>query len=148
MPELFFLHLSAQGLYAGGCIYILLVEMPAIRSCAIHERKAVLLRALPKAGMLMLPLLLADIVASIVWWLSDKHLIYGVVNLLLMVAVLWVTLIYNVPINRQLLSSEETESQGLWSDKLKLWANAHLTRTVFAVSAYATSIFAITLSIS
>jgi uncharacterized membrane protein len=128
--------LSALGAYAGGCLYISVVEVPALRAVPVQEYANAFKLILPRAGILMLPLLISAAVCATLYWYGQARF-----NALVVIAVVLIgltvvaTFVGNVPINRQLLSDNLNDLER-WPALTRQWELWHLSRTIFSCAAF------------
>lgn len=125
-------HLFSAGLYAGGCVYVTAVELPALRAAELRLYEQLSRLLLGRAGLILLPaLLVATGTAALLWLAGGTPGWTWPVLFLLYLAILAMTLAFNVPINVELLSGEELPLERIAALRAR-WALAHGGRTLLA----------------
>lgn len=129
--------LFTLGLYAGGCLYITVVEIPALRTVSTQEYLHVFKMILPRAGLLMLPLLLGTVIfmAAYYWYGQTQFNVLVVIAMGLIGLVFAATFMGNVPLNRVLLAESPIDLQR-WITLIRQWEAWHLLRTLCACAAF------------
>jgi hypothetical protein len=120
------------GLFAGACLYILLVQHPVRTTLGAPAALDDFRATIPRAERLQAPLLVACLVAAAL----ELALAYRwtvMLGALLMLVVLVQTLATVLPINRRLLSGAAGEHLGAADEALSRWGRLHAVRTVVAV---------------
>jgi uncharacterized membrane protein len=132
------LYLFSLTTYVGGCVYIALVDMPALGMLAPQSYLGVFSAILPRAGRLMLPTLLLALLSGLAgaalvrpplqyWLLAGGGLLF---------VILAMTALLIVPLNAELLSAGHLGDGQIRAIRSQ-WGTWHGLRTVLSVLALA-----------
>lgn len=117
--------------FAGVCLYIALVQQPVRTGLTAAAALADFRAVIPRAEKVQAPLLIVSLVATAVH-VADSPSWPVAAGGLLLLAVLVLTLVTVLPINRRLLSGAATDHVAEARTTLSRWGRLHLVRTVIA----------------
>ncbi|XP_065057869.1 uncharacterized protein LOC135685743 [Rhopilema esculentum] len=139
------------GLFAGGALYINLVEHPARMEAT--DMKTALTCWKPsytRAASIMSKFALTSAVASASAYFMTKEKspenVCWLVSGGMLMTILPFTKLFILPLNNELLAVEELKEKGdSWiSENLEKWNKVHFCRTVLGVSAFSTMVYLLT----
>ena len=130
-----FLSLISTGLFAGAAVYITFVEHPARMSCGTHLAATEFRPSYQRATVMQASLAALAVLTGAGAWLNGASIGWAA-GAVLIGAVIPVTLVIILPVNKRLLASgldkNSTEARVL----LEKWAKLHSVRTVLSVGAF------------
>jgi len=135
MLEVFqFVAILSCGLFAGGALYINLVEHPARMECGTELAATVFGPSYHRATVMQVPLALMAALSAIgSWWLDDSLL--WIAGAVLIFAVVPYTLIAILPTNKPLLMPGIDRKSRDTQRLLVRWGRLHAIRTIASLSA-------------
>lgn len=130
------LHLFSLAIYAGGCVYIATVDMPALATLTPHSYLGAFSEMLPRAGRLMLPLLLLALVSGGLAAFSQPggQRVFMLGATAVLVAIVALTASQIIPLNKALLSSGALSEPQILAIRSQ-WNTWHGVRTTLSVVA-------------
>jgi hypothetical protein len=132
----------ACGIFAGGAVYVNLVEQPARLSCGVNVALTEWRPSYKRGTVMQVPLaMIGSILAFISWWLEkdSSWLIGGV----LLLAVVPFTLIVILPINKMLENDKLDSSSAQAEQLLRRWGRLHAVRSGLSFFAFVIFLFAL-----
>lgn len=142
MPE--FIATLCAGLWAGGCLYIGIVEHPAAtRTGLTFATKFFRPMSMRAAPMLMLLALTGAISATVAW--VDNDGIEWLIGATLLAGMFPLTGIFIVPTNLRLLKVDAEKSPDETAELLVRWGRWHAIRTATGSVSFLLFVFALTM---
>jgi hypothetical protein len=124
----------SSALFAGGAVYINLVEHPARMSCGTEIALSEFAPSYQRATVVQVSLAVTAALAGVVAWLMTDAALW-LVGAICIVAVIPFTLVFILPTNHRLLESGRDARSEETRRLLDKWARLHAVRTVLSVLA-------------
>jgi hypothetical protein len=130
-----FLSLVSTGLFAGAAAYITFVEHPARMSCGTQLAATEFGPSYHRATVMQASLAALAVLTGVGTWLSGASIGWAA-GAALIGAVIPITLVIILPVNKRLLASELDKNSTEARVLLEKWAKLHAVRTVLSVGAF------------
>lgn len=130
------------GIFAGGAVYVSLVEQPARLSCGVALAVTEWRSSYKRGTALQAPLAgLGSVLAFLSWWLDrdSAWLVGGIIFL----AVIPFTLVVIFPTNKKLESDKLDLSSVQAEHLLRLWGRLHAVRSGLSLLAFLVFLYAL-----
>lgn len=142
MPE--FIATACAGLWAGGCLYISIVEHPAASRVGLDFATKFFRPMSIRAAPMLIILALVGAISSTYAWFGGGG-IEWLTGALLLFSMFPLTAIFIVPTNRALLKVDYARSPEEATLLLSRWGRWHAIRTFFGSLPFILFVFALTL---
>lgn len=141
MPE--FIATICAGLWAGGCLYISVVEHPATGRVGLDFATKFFRPMSSRAAPMLIILALIGAIASAVAWFNGSG-IEWLIGALLLAGMFPLTGIFIVPTNLRLLKVDSAESPEEAAALLRTWGRWHAIRTATGSLSFLLFVYALT----
>jgi hypothetical protein len=129
-----FIAVLACGLFAGGAVYVNLVEHPARMECGVELAATEFPPSYRRGTIMLVTLAAVCLLSSIAAWLAGATFCWVVAGVL-QVSVIPFTLVVILPTNKQLLSPTLDRRSAESARLLKRWSALHSVRSVLSALA-------------
>jgi len=143
MPE--FIATISAGIWSGSCLYISIVEHPAVKRVGLQFAISFFRPMSIRAAPMMIILALIGAVSSAYAWFSGSG-IQWLIGALLLVSMFPLTAVFIVPTNRALLKVDAAKTPQEAMMLLSRWGRWHAVRTLLGSLSFIVFIFALTLN--